>query len=92
MISAWNLVYEPGAGIIRFRTHRAPKVRAIDLKRFDFACSSPGKALDMNDEEADFADFTPEFNHTLLQGNFPLASKKLLRTAEEYPGKHTRCL
>ncbi len=73
--SKFRIVYDVKAGIIRFRTASTPRVRAIDVRKLDFACVTPVKVLDMRaDLEGDvtglFQDYTWEANYELIKKAF----------------------
>lgn len=90
--SAWNIVYLPKEGKIRFRTRQVPAIRELKVGDFDFTCKTRGYALDMNaPPPAAPSKFTAEFNHRILQKNSLLLPKELLKAAEEHPQKSFRC-
>lgn len=73
--SKFRIVYDVKAGIIRFRTASTPRVRSIDFRKFDFACGTPVKVLDMlADLEGDvtgrFQDYTWQANYDLIKKSF----------------------
>ncbi len=70
-----RVVYEAKAGLIHFRTKSTPLVRTVDIRRFDFACSTPVKILDvLADLQGDvtdrFSDYSSEANYDLIKKTF----------------------
>ncbi len=73
--SKFRIVYDVKAGVIHFRTASTPRVRTIDFRKFDFACGTPVKMLDMlADLEGDvtgrFQDYAWEANYNLIKKAF----------------------
>jgi choloylglycine hydrolase len=71
----WNIVYDNRNMKIDFRTDGNPKMRSIDVNRFDFSCKTPVKVLDVNAELAGdvtgaFVDYTPDININLTKTSF----------------------
>lgn len=71
----WSIVYDLAAMRVYFRTLVRPQVRYVDLGRFDFACDSPVRILDINgDYEGDvsrrFEPYTHQANRALVERAF----------------------
>ncbi len=49
--SQWNIVYEPGARRVHFRTRVSPQIKSIDLGKLATACASPMQMLDIDADE-----------------------------------------
>lgn len=46
----WQLVYEPSAGRVHFRTQRSPKVRTLTFDKLDRGCVEGSSALELDAE------------------------------------------
>lgn len=71
----WSIVYDQKRGKIYFRTRKAPEVKIVDPKAFDYSCSNPVKLFDMNADAAgdvnrQFKDYTREANRDLIERSF----------------------
>jgi hypothetical protein len=71
----WSIVYEVDRGRVHFRTRDRRKVRTLDLKAVDFACSTPVRILDLDaDVQGDVAKslvpYTRELNRELVTASF----------------------
>jgi len=71
----WSIVYDGRNRAVHFFTRVAMQKRSLNLKSFDFACSSPVKILDVNanlsgDVAAKFSDYTPQANRELVLASF----------------------
>jgi choloylglycine hydrolase len=71
----FRVVYDVKAGIIYFRTKSTPQIRSIEMKKFDFNCSSPVKILDIladlkGDVTGQFQDYSTEANLNLIKKSF----------------------
>lgn len=71
----WSIVYDARNLTVHFFTREATQRRALDLKSFDFACSTPVKILDINadlagDVAAKFTDYTHAANRKLVMDSF----------------------
>lgn len=71
----WSIVYDQKRAKIHFRTLRAPQIKTIDAKAFDYSCGSKVKLFDMNakgsgDVTASFVDYTRSANRDLIERAF----------------------
>lgn len=71
----WSFVYELNRLQIHFRTNGNQNTRTIDLKSFDFSCSTPVKVIDINaplsgDISGAFVDYTPQINNNMVENVF----------------------
>ena len=72
METKWSFVYDLNRLQIYFRTNNNQNIRIINLKSFDFSCSTPVKVLDINtqlsgDVTEAFTEYTPQINNTLVK-------------------------
>ncbi|MGB5745794.1 MAG: linear amide C-N hydrolase [Desulfobacterales bacterium] len=70
-----SFVYDISRLQIHFRTNNNQNIRIVDLKSFDFTCSTPVKILDINsslsgDVTEEFTDYTPQINNDLVKAVF----------------------
>lgn len=75
METKWSFVYDVNRLQIYFRTNDSHNLRIINLKSFDFSCSTPVKVLDINkplsgDATEAFIDYTPQINNKFVKNNF----------------------
>lgn len=93
----WSIVYDNINMKVWFMTDANPKTRIIDVKSFDFSCSEPVRALDVNsgsegDVSTDFVDYTSEMNINLTANSYAkLASStkvKIPPQIVEFLGKY----
>lgn len=75
--SVFNIVYEPKAKVVHFRTIQKPEVKTVQLAKFDFACTDPleTKVLDMNEDfsgdvSEKFVDYKRELNRKIIETSF----------------------
>jgi penicillin V acylase-like amidase (Ntn superfamily) len=92
--AVWSAVYDPSHKKICFRSYNNDRIRQFDLSAFDFSCSTPVKALDVQAElEGDvtesFIDYTEEMSRAMLD-NFSLPQGAIDYFAT-YPEKYTSC-
>ena len=88
----WNIVYDIKNLRIYFRTSVNYQIRYLDLKSFDFSCTTPVKVLDINasfsgDVTNKFFDYTKEINRNLvekLKDSYNTPAKKI-EAIWEYP-------
>jgi choloylglycine hydrolase len=71
----WSIVYEVDRGRVHFRTRDQRKIRSLDLKTVDFACSTPVRVLDLDaDIQGDVAKrlvpYTRDLNRDLVTASF----------------------
>ncbi|MES1241539.1 MAG: linear amide C-N hydrolase [Acidobacteriota bacterium] len=71
----WSIVYEVDRGRVHFRTRDQRKIRSLDLKAVDFACSTPVRVLDLDaDIQGDVAKklvpYTRDLNLELVTASF----------------------
>lgn len=71
----WSIVYEVDRGRVHFRTRDRRKIRSLDLKAVDFACSAPVRVLDLDaDVQGDVAKrlvpYTRDLNRELVSASF----------------------
>jgi len=67
----WNVVYDPGAGTVYFRTDRSREIRSVSFASFDTSCSTPVRIIDINglgagDVSAQTVDYTTAANIALV--------------------------
>lgn len=75
METKWSFVYDVNRLQIYFRTSDNKNLRIINLKSFDFSCSTPVKVLDINkplsgDVTEAFTDYTPQINNRFVKNVF----------------------
>lgn len=75
METKWSFVYDLNRLQIHFRTNGNQNTRTINLKSFDFSCSTPVKVLDINaplsgDITDAFIDYTPQINNNMVKNIF----------------------
>jgi choloylglycine hydrolase len=68
----WSIVYDIGNLRAYFRTYTNHQIRYINLKSFDFSCSSPVQVLDINanlsgDVTNKFFNYTKKINRNLIE-------------------------
>lgn len=71
----WSIVYDQKRGKIYFRTRKAPQIKIIDTRAFDYSCSSPVKLFDMNsgvsgDVNRQFKDYSRVAHRDLIERSF----------------------
>ncbi len=71
----FRIVYDVKSGTIHFRTKSTPEIRSFNARRFDFACGSPVKILDIlenlkGDVTSRFRDYSREANYDLIKKSF----------------------
>lgn len=71
----WSIVYDQRRGRIHFRTRKTPEIKSIDIKAFDYSCSSQVKMLDINaaqtgDVSHHFKAYTRAANRDLIERAF----------------------
>ncbi len=98
--SRWRTVYDAGSSTIYFKSYYNDAIRFFDITAFDFSCTTPVKALDVNAELSGdvtelFVDYSAEINRLMItDGN---DSNGLFLTDEQvdalaaYPETHTFC-
>ena len=98
----WRIVYDFQNLTVYFLTTSNREIRQLDLRSFDFSCTSPVKVLDINgDQSGDvsgaFINYTEEINRTMIEASFRntpfLATMPgdVLRELSRYPDTNT-CL
>jgi penicillin V acylase-like amidase (Ntn superfamily) len=98
----WRIVYDIQSLTVYFMTTSNREIRRINLRSFDFSCTSPVKVLDINgdlsgDVSGAFVDYTEEINRIMIEDSFRntpfLATMPgdLLRELSRYPETNT-CL
>jgi len=75
METKWSFVYDVNRLQIYFRTNDNHNLRIINLKSFDFSCSTPVKVLDINkqlsgDVTEAFIDYTRQINNKFVKNIF----------------------
>ena len=91
-----SFVYDMPNRTVYFRTLYNNKIRSFNLSLFDFSCSTPVKALDVNakisgDVTGTFVDYTEEMGRELLKKNAPSLSEDEVDFIVTYPDKYTHC-
>jgi len=71
----WSIVYDVNNLRIYFRTRENQNIRIINLRSFDFSCTTPVKVLDINawlsgDVTKEFIDYTQQINQNLIGNAF----------------------
>ncbi|MBC6951783.1 linear amide C-N hydrolase, partial [candidate division KSB1 bacterium] len=71
----WSIVYDVRNLAVHFFTSKAPRLRRVSLRSFDFNCASPVKNLDVNADlggevAAKFSDYTHAANRKLVFDSF----------------------
>lgn len=98
----WSIVYDITNKKIHFKTLDFPVVKNIAFSAFNFSCSAPAKAWDMNQAGtgnvvASFIDFSLDLNNKLVNRSFDESSSQFTvgeqdrRETWQYAGKMT-CL
>jgi len=98
----WRIVYDIQNLTVHFLTTSNREIRQIDLRSFDFSCTSPVKVLDISgDQSGDvsgaFVDYEEELNRAIIEDSFRNTSflattpGDLLREISRYPDTNT-CL
>jgi penicillin V acylase-like amidase (Ntn superfamily) len=92
----FRVVYDTKAGRIHFRTKSRPRIRTIDVSRFDFSCGTPARILDVladlkGNVTDDFREYTASANYHLIKKSFAGTSflsqvpESALRMLADYP-------
>lgn len=94
--SIWRTVYHAGSGMIYFTSFYHDAIRYFDMAAFDFSCSTPVKALDVNAELSGdvtelFVDYTPDMGRRMLEDWKPALTEDDIDFMADYPGKYTFC-
>ncbi|MBI4508134.1 MAG: linear amide C-N hydrolase [Deltaproteobacteria bacterium] len=89
-MSQWNIVYDPNAMRIWFRTHKVPKVKSVELGKLDFACAVPAQILDIDTDRA--GDVTHLFQDYSLAANEKLITETLAPLLGRIPAQATQVL
>ena len=68
----WSIVYDLTNKTIQFKTNRFKQVKMVSLPDFDFKCTTPAKAWDMNQAGKGnisrlFENFTPAINRKIVE-------------------------
>jgi penicillin V acylase-like amidase (Ntn superfamily) len=89
----WSIVYDISNRTVYFRTIHNDKIRNFNLSSFDFSCTTPVKALDINadlsgDVTSSFVDYTEEMGRELLKNS---TSEEAIDYFATYPEKYTYC-
>lgn len=68
----WNVVYEPAARRVHFRTRNHPALKTVSLDRFAPGCVEPAQVLDLasgatGDVTGQFVPYRPETNRALVE-------------------------
>jgi len=98
----WRIVYDIQNLTVYFLTTSNQEIRQVDLRSFDFSCTSPVKVLDIKgDQSGDvsgaFVDYTGEINRAMIEASFRNTSflaripGDLLNELARYPDTNT-CL
>lgn len=71
----WSIVYDQKRGKVYFRTLPSPTIKSIDMKAFDYSCSTAVKIYDINSKDsgdvtAKFTNYTREANRELIERSF----------------------
>jgi penicillin V acylase-like amidase (Ntn superfamily) len=92
----WRIVYDTANLSVYFRTIENDNLRYLKLSSFDFSCTTPVKALDINadlsgDVTSSFVDYTEEMGRELYKKNFPSSTEDEVNIFVTYPEKYTHC-
>ncbi len=71
----WSIVFDIKNSMIYYRTRSNPRIRHLDLKKFDFSCKTPIRLLDINDSEAGnitdrFTEYSFQIHENLIKTSF----------------------
>jgi penicillin V acylase-like amidase (Ntn superfamily) len=96
MQTRWSIVYDKANHSIYFRTIGNDNLRYFNLSSFDFSCTTPVKALDINadllgDVTSSFVDYTEEMGRELLKKYMPSMTEDEINPIVTYPDKYTHC-
>jgi hypothetical protein len=95
MESQWNIVYEPAAGVVSFRTRQAYGVKEFSLSAMDPSCAAPVRMADMSAVGAagavQFQDYTSQANEELILKNDMDSSSEFVPMLITFPEKYTVC-
>jgi choloylglycine hydrolase len=95
-LSKWNIVYDPVALRVSFRTSDHPELRTVELAAFDRSCRAPVKMLDLQaalsgDVTNRFVDYQDKANERLIEQTTAPIAKSLppgaLKLLASYPSK-----
>lgn len=75
METKWSIVYDVNRLHIYFRTNNSRNIRKINLRSFNFTCTTPVKVLDINEPSSgdvtnEFIDYTQQTNTDLIKASF----------------------
>src|SRR5215207_10113604 len=78
----WSIVYDITGKKIHFTTHNHQERKSISFSAFDFSCSKPAMAFDMNttktgDVSAQFIPFNKEYNRRLIERSAEESRKQI---------------
>lgn len=94
----WNVVYEPAARRVHFRTRSHPSLKTVALDRFPPGCEAPVQVLDLASDAAGdvtgrFVPYREEANRALVEATLaPFRAKlppSVARRVAEHPGTLT---
>ncbi|HUS66216.1 MAG TPA: hypothetical protein VMZ28_16800 [Kofleriaceae bacterium] len=80
--SQWNIVYDPVALKVHFRTFANKKIKSLALSSFDPSCASAVRLLDIDadaggDVTARFADYSDDANRALVEKSLKKIARQL---------------
>jgi penicillin V acylase-like amidase (Ntn superfamily) len=93
----WNIVFSLKERTAYIKTAAAPKVKSIDLKRFDPRCSLPALMLDINspssgDVSSQFHPYSFKENAKSVAQFKPPIPPGMRAVIDRFPDTHTFCL
>ena len=94
--SRWRSVYDPTNKRIYFNSFDDQEVRYFNTDAFDYSCTTPAKALDVNaklsgDVTSNFVDYTQDMSRDMLEHSWPPIDKEEIDRAFTYPEQYTHC-
>ncbi len=92
----WSIVYDIPNLTVYFRTIGNDKLRYFNLSSFDFSCTTPVTALDVNadlsgDVSSSFIDYTADMGRELLKKSLSSLPEEAREDMATYPEKYTHC-
>jgi choloylglycine hydrolase len=92
----WSTVYDIANKKIYFRSFNNAKIRQFDISTFDFSCTTPVQALDVNaalsgDVTNSFVDYTEDMSREMLESQWPPLPDEAIDLLATGPDKYTHC-
>jgi choloylglycine hydrolase len=94
--SRWRSVYDPTNKRIYFNSFYDQEIRYFNTDAFDYSCTTPAKALDVNaklsgDVTSSFVDYTQDMSRNMLEHTWPPLDKEVIEVIFTYPEQYTHC-